>query len=61
MTPELKKIIASAIAAGTLVAGGFSATAPDCDYRVDDVCVSQEQVDAVKAREDWQSIQTWDE
>ena len=70
MNPEHKKIIASALAAGTLVAGGMTvadrARMPHsvCDYTIEGECVTQAQVDAVKTsilKADFNSVQTWDD
>jgi hypothetical protein len=53
MTPEIKKLIATAIATGGIVSGGFVASERlNCPYTVrymdKDVCISQEVKDAIE-------------
>ena len=45
---QIKKLIAGALAAGGIATGAIQAqNAINCDYKIQNVCVSQEEIDAV--------------
>ena len=68
MNNDLKKIIATALATGTIVAGGMSLNGKPCDFKLtvdnQEICITKEQLQAVKknlSTPNMDNLLTWDE